>query len=216
MSVFGLYFVGNLLREAGWPRKQGLFGRESYDSIVLDAAMVQMINWAASLGAGRPVRALQMIAEMNRDRDWSGPDAPRIKDFLDEVGDAWGNDGAGPSDDIEGAIFQKHGKSISAQDFTQPQMRNILEQLCLDGLLWGLGYPDAFARWYQAQIERHEAMSPVRERAGLKIDPPLPLEQFFDDNAAILEEYESEIGMLPAVPERLVSDARSLGRAIDL
>ena len=177
MSVFGLYFVGNLLREAGWPRKQGLFGRLAFDSIVLDAATVQMIDWAASLGAGRPVRALQMIAEMNRDRDWSGPEAPRIKDFLDKVGDAWGKDGAGPSDDIEGAHFQKHAKSISAQDFTQPQMRGILEQLCLDRTPLGFGPPRRFwplvsspnrtprSHAFSHGASRSEGRSPATDRA---------------------------------------------------
>ncbi len=58
MSLFGFYFVTSLLREMGWPRKQGLFRRVAIDSTVADGAIDQMVNWAASLGAGRPPASL--------------------------------------------------------------------------------------------------------------------------------------------------------------
>ncbi|MEX1023362.1 MAG: hypothetical protein WD058_09470 [Dehalococcoidia bacterium] len=108
MSIFGFYFVGNLLREAGWPRKRGLLGSESYDPRVVDMATSQMIEWAAAVAAGRPNRGLQMIAEVLGDRDWSSEDAPKITVFLDGARDTWGKAGAGPSDDIGSAEFAKH------------------------------------------------------------------------------------------------------------
>ena len=55
MSIFGVYFVVSLLREAGWPRKQGVFGGETYDTTIADAAIDEMVDWAASLGSGRPM-----------------------------------------------------------------------------------------------------------------------------------------------------------------
>jgi hypothetical protein len=78
MSVFAFYFVSGLLREAGWPRKQGMFRTEVVDTTVLDSTVDQMIDWAAGLGACRPHLALQMIAEMFRDRDWNTSAAPNI------------------------------------------------------------------------------------------------------------------------------------------
>jgi hypothetical protein len=62
MAIFGFYFVSGLLREAGWPRKQGLFRRDVLDTTILDSAIDQMVDWAASLGAGRPALALQIVA----------------------------------------------------------------------------------------------------------------------------------------------------------
>lgn len=212
MSLLGFYFVHNLLREAGWPRKQGLFGGESYDPSMVDMATVQMIDWAAAVAAGRPERGLQMIAEIFRDRDWSADDAPKITVFLDEVRDKWGQAGTGPSDDIEHAEFAKNWKSMSVKDFTDARIRNILEQLCLDALLWGLDRPAAFADWYKRKGERHAQMAPLQERAGLQVDAPPPLDQFFADCAEVLNGYEAEVGSLPAIPERLLNDARSVGR----
>ena len=79
MSIFALYFATQLLREVGWPRKLGMFKGEGYDAVVADAVLAQSIDWGAAIGAGRPRVALQMIAEMFRDRDWEGDDAPDVK-----------------------------------------------------------------------------------------------------------------------------------------
>ena len=93
MSIFGFYFVGSFLREAGWPRRRGMFRGESYDTAIVDAVIDQMIDWAAALGAGRPRLALQVIAEMFRDRDWEGDHAPNIKMIVDESQDTWNSAG---------------------------------------------------------------------------------------------------------------------------
>ncbi len=39
MSIFGFYFVSGLLREAGWPKKQGFFKKEVLDTTILDSAL---------------------------------------------------------------------------------------------------------------------------------------------------------------------------------
>ena len=63
MSIFGFYFVSEILREAGWPRRKGVFNSTAViDTIILDGATDQMIDWAAALGAGRPTLALQALA----------------------------------------------------------------------------------------------------------------------------------------------------------
>ncbi len=36
MSIFGYHFVGSLLREAGWPRKQGILRGEAYDTAIAE------------------------------------------------------------------------------------------------------------------------------------------------------------------------------------
>lgn len=137
MSIFGYYFVGSLLREAGWPRKQGLFRGEAYDTTIADAAIDQMVDWAASLGAGRPTIALQMIAEMFRDRNWDGDDAPQIKTFIDGVRESWnGAPNAAPREIVQpmrlGSTF---GSSISAKNFQDARLRVALEQNVLEALL---------------------------------------------------------------------------------
>jgi dGTPase len=64
MATFGCFFVTGLLREAGWPRPQGLLRKEVIDTMILDSAIDQMIDWSAAIGAGRPRLGLQVIAEM--------------------------------------------------------------------------------------------------------------------------------------------------------
>src|SRR6478736_1164029 len=83
MSTFAFYFTTQLLREAGWPRKLVRFKGEGYDTTVVDFAFAQSIDWGAALGARRPRIALQMIAEIFRDRDWEGDDAPNVKAYVE-------------------------------------------------------------------------------------------------------------------------------------
>ncbi|MBI5734097.1 MAG: hypothetical protein HY973_04125 [Candidatus Kerfeldbacteria bacterium] len=93
MAIFGQYFMYGLLREMGWPRKEGLLRRDVVDALIFDSVVEQMIDWAAGIGAGRPRLALQVIAEMNRDKNWEGPDAPKIKWVIDELRKKMQNDG---------------------------------------------------------------------------------------------------------------------------
>ena len=119
MSIFGFYFVGTLLRESGWPRKQGLFKKEVIDTNILDSTIDQMVDWAAALGAGRPGLALQIIAEMFRDRDWAGSDAPSIEHFISGMrssNESWAaSSGRAPHDIIEPTKFSKIGASMPAK-----------------------------------------------------------------------------------------------------
>ena len=50
MSIFGFFFVTSLLRETGWPRKQGILGGETYDTMIVDGVIDQMVDWGAALG----------------------------------------------------------------------------------------------------------------------------------------------------------------------
>ncbi|MEX1023363.1 MAG: hypothetical protein WD058_09475 [Dehalococcoidia bacterium] len=100
------------------------------------------------------------------------------------------------------------------KDFTDPQVRNILEQLCLEALLWGFDRPAAFTDWYQLKMKGDAHENPRREEAGLQIDAPPPLDRFFAISDELLSAYEAEIGSLRPIPERLLDDARSLGRTI--
>ena len=101
MSIFGFYYVTNLLREMGWPRKQGFLRGESYDAGIVRGAIGQSVEWGSILGAGRPELALKMIAEMFRDH-WDGDDAPDVKLFIDGLArqESW-SAAASPKDAVQ-------------------------------------------------------------------------------------------------------------------
>jgi len=78
-SIFGFYYIMGLLNHMGWPRRKSLFYSEAVvNSLILDSAVEQMIDWAASIGACRPQLALQMIATMLRGTDWESKDAMNL------------------------------------------------------------------------------------------------------------------------------------------
>jgi hypothetical protein len=213
MSIFGYYFVGSLLRDAGWPRKQGLFRAEAYETTIVDSAIDQMVDWGASLGAGRPTIALQMIAEMFRDRNWDGDDAPQIKTFIDGARESWKDAlNAAPRVILQpirlGNMF---GTSISTKDFQDTRLRTALEQNLLEALLWGLVNPDRFAEWYTGNAEDHRSSLDFMRGSGLAVDELPALEDWFGQCEKIVRNYERDIGLLCAIPKKLLADAQALG-----
>lgn len=211
MSIFGFFLVTSLLREAGWPRKQGIFGAEAYDTAIADSAIDQMVDWGAAIGAGRPRLALQMIAEMLRDRDWESADAPDVKVFIDSVQGSW-SAALSPRDAVQPIRLAEHfGRSIRLKDFKDSRLRAALEQHLLEALLWGLSNPNRFEVWYASTAAHRESMLPEMRRAGPNAEQLPTLPQFLEDSAQILRDYEREIGPLPSIPPRLLADAQALG-----
>jgi len=221
MSIYGQYFVVNLCRESGWPRTTGLLFKKSViDSMVFDGVIDQMINWAAALGAGRPKLALQMIAEMFRNRDWSGDDAPSIIEFIEAARqqlDSWDSgQPVAPQDVVTRPKFTQLGKTIGAEKLIDPQMRIALEQFCLEGILWGLANPQSFADWYDRYFQDIDGQIAFARRAGVNLDDPKPLSEMFEDSETILRNYERDIEPLPNIPEKLAFEFSMLGRDISL
>jgi len=213
MSIFGYYFVSSLLREAGWPSKQGVFRGEAYDTTIADAAIDQMVDWAASLGAGRTGIALQIIAEIFRDRDWEGEGAPRIETFITGARESWDRMPKAALRQIVQPIrlASAFGTSITPQNFQDSRLQTALEQNVLEALLWGLANPDRFAMWYAGAAQRQQSSLDVMRKAGLATGPLPALPEFFDQSEAVVRNYEREVGTLPEIPKKLLFDARALG-----
>jgi len=169
MSIFGFYFVTTMLRQHGWPRRRGLFNSEAIvDTLIADIIINQMVDWSAALGACRPRLALQVIARMFHDRDWEGENAPRILDFINEAKDVWNAQGnKAPHDIVESFKLSKHGKKIKSKDLKDDRIRTGLEQICLEGLLWGLANPDRFKTWYESQEKSQRDRLPLYKKAGI-------------------------------------------------
>ena len=218
MSIFGFYFVSNLLRKAGWPRKQGVFGKSFIDTTVLDSAVDQMIEWAAAIGAGRPTLALRVIAEIYRDRDWSGAEAPNIKSLINSArkeNELWcENNVTSPREVVNPPRFAKASSRIKSQELSEGSNSTALEQLFVEGLLWGFANPKAFSSYYHTLSTKHQERLDYLKDTNLEIELPLQLDDFYSQSEQILINYEHEVHSLPRIPEELSVQAHSLGRAV--
>jgi hypothetical protein len=210
MSIFAFYFAAQLLREAGWPRKLGMFKGEGYDAAMVDVVFAQSIDWGAALGAGRPLLAHQMMAEMFRERDWEGEDAPDVKVFVEGKSESWSTV-ASPQEAVEPPQFAKGMATMSVEQFTDRKMMTAAEPFLFEALVWGLSYPDRFEAWYGAHLAHHESLLPEMRVAGLEIGESPSLEEFYEASEQIVRDYVQEIGPLPPVPPRLLADAEQLG-----
>jgi hypothetical protein len=190
MSIFGFYFVTTMLGQAGWPRRRGLFRSEAViDTFITDVVINQMVDWSAALGACRPRLALQIIAQMFHDRDWEGENAPKILVFINDAKkDLWNTQGnKAPHDIVDPFKLSKHGKMIPSKVLKSNTVRTALEQLCLDGLLWGLANPDRFKTWYESSEKSQRDQLPLMQSAGLAVDSVTTLSEFLKDGEEMLK-----------------------------
>jgi hypothetical protein len=214
VSIIGFYFFTSLLHETGWPRKQGLFRRLVVDTTVVDVTIDQMITWGASLGAGRPALALQIIANMFRNRNWDGDDAPQIEVVINSCRKPRDEaPHASPQEYVQPVRYAKHfGATISAKRLLKKSEWTLAwEQYVLEALIWGLADPNRFAVWYADKAQRHASKLGLYQRSGLAVDAMPALGEFFDECEQIVRGYEREVGSLPKIPAKLLSDARALG-----
>lgn len=172
MSIFALYFATQLLREMKWPRKLGMFKGVGYTTFIADTALAQSIDWGAALGAGHPRLALQMIAQMFRDRDWEGDDAPDVKAFVGTASarEPWAT-AASPQEAVEPLQLAKvwPKSTIIEEQFEDRRLSAEMEQLLLEALLWGLSNPDRFEAWYSSYLAHLESKLPMARSAGLEV-----------------------------------------------
>jgi hypothetical protein len=215
--MLGFYYVTTLLKQAGWPKRRSLFSSEAIiDTLIVDEITDQMIDWSAALGACSPKRALQSLALIFINKDWEGENAPRILDFIASATENWNVRGNKSPHDIIGSIkFSKHyGKTIRSKDLKDNRIRMALEQLCVDGLLWGLANPDRFKSWFESDYNRLTGNLPEYQKAGLEINSIPTLSEYLKECEEMLKGYEKEIDPLPQIPLKLLADARVLGRDI--
>jgi len=213
-SIFGFYYVVSLLSIMGWPRRRSLFNSEAVvDSTILDLAIEQMIDWAASIGACRPELGLQTIASMFRDMDWNSGEALDISVATDNLRKQWieGGNSNNPREAVGPAKFSEHSNVISMKQLKDKETKYALEVYCFESLLWGLINPDSFKTYYSTNEERQRERMPEYKKAGLAVDYIPTLDQMLKEGEEILRGYEREVRPLSLIPQKLLNDAISLG-----
>ena len=140
-SIFGFYYIMGLLSHMGWPRRKSLLNSTAVvDSLILDSAVEQMIDWAASIGACRPKLALQIIATMLRDTDWESKEAMDLSAEVGNMKKQWAERGNSdnPREAIKPVKFSKHSKVMTMKQLKDKEISHALEVYCYESLIWGL------------------------------------------------------------------------------
>jgi len=182
--------------------------------------MPRSIRW--SIGQPRSVRDVppwlcRSLPKCFATGDWDSDGAPQIAWFIGVARKTWDNTPKAPPREIVQPIRLANGfgASISTKDFQDDRLRVALEQNLLDALLWGLANPDRFETWYAEAMQRHQSSLTLMQSSGLDVDALPVLEEFLQQSEEIVRNYERDIGPLPSIPDRLLSDARAVGVKIN-
>lgn len=213
-SIFGFYYVVGLLGHMGWPRRRSLFNSEAViNSLILDSAIEQMIDWSASIGACRPDLALQIVASMLRGTDWESKEALDLSVEINTLKKQWieRGDNNNPREAVKPVKFSKTSDSISMKQLKDKDIQHALEVYCYESLIWGLVNPDSFKTYYSTNEKRQRDQLPEYKKAGLAVESIPTLDQILKEGEEILKGYEKEVRSLSPVPQKLIKDALSLG-----
>lgn len=198
----------------GWPRRRSLFNSEAVvNSLILDLAIEQMIDWSASIGACRPKLALQVIASMLRDTDWESKEALNLSEEINTLKKQWAERGDrnNPREAIKPVKFSKHSNLISMKQLKDKEIQHALEVYCYESLIWGLVNSDDFKTYYSAKEKRQREKLPEYEKVGLAVDYIPTLDQILNEGEEILKGYEKKVRPLLPIPQKLLNDTLSLG-----
>lgn len=212
-SIFSFYYITGLLGHMGWPKRRSLFNSEAViNSLILDSAVDQMIDWSASIGACRPNLALQIIATMFRENDWNSEDSFNILRVVSDSKKLWDERGNNnPREIVKPIRFSKTKNVISSKDFKNKDTQFLLEQYFFEGLIWGLANSGSFKVYYETNEKEQKEKLPLYEKAGLEVDSIPTLDQILKEGEEILRGYEREVRPLSPTPPKLIKDALSLG-----
>lgn len=213
-SIFGFYYIMGLLSHVGWPRRRSLFNSEAVvNSLVLDSAVDQMIDWSASIGACRPNLALQIIATMFRDTNWESKEALDINAEVNNLKKQWAERGGdnNPREAVKSVKISKTSEFISMKQLKSKDFQHALEIYFYEGLFWGLVNLDSFKTYFETNEKRQRDQLPKYKKAGLKVDSIPTLDQILREGEEILKGYEKEIRPLSPIPQKLLKDALALG-----
>lgn len=207
-----------LLSHMGWPRRKSLFNSEAVvNSLILDSAVEQLIDWAASIGACRPKLALQIIATMLRDTDWESKDAMNLSAEVGNMKKQWAERGNSnnPREAVKPVKFSKHSEVMTMKQLKDKEISHAFEVYCYESLIWGLVNSDNFKTYFSANEERQREKLPEYKKAGLAVDYIPTLDQILKEGEEILKGYEKEVRELSPIPQKLQNDAISLGIKIE-
>lgn len=207
-----------LLSHMGWPRRKSLLNSTAVvDSLILDSAVEQMIDWAASIGACRPKSALKIIATVLRGTDWESKDAMNLSLEVGNMKKQWAERGNSdnPREAVKPVKFSKHSKVMTMKQLKDKEISHAFEVYFYESLIWGLVHPDGFKTYYSANEERQKEKMPEYKKAGLAVDYIPTLDQILKEGEEILKGYEKEIRELSPIPQKLQNDAISLGIVIE-
>jgi hypothetical protein len=217
-SIFGFYYIMGLLSHIGWPRRRSLFNSEAVvNSLILDSAVEQMIDWAASIGACRPKLALQMITTMFRDTDWESKDAMNLGAEVSNMKKQWAERGNSdnPREVVKPVKFSKHSEVMTMKQLKDKKISHAFEVYCYESLIWGLTNSDNFKTYFSADRERQREKMPEYKKADLAVDYIPTLDQTLEGGEEILKGYGKEIRELLPIPQKLQNDALSLGIGVN-
>jgi hypothetical protein len=133
-ASIALYFMTTRLHEAGWPRRCGLLRRYRFDATVVDATVDEMIDWAAAMGAGRPMLAAQLAAHIMDDCAMHGEDGPTLEALVEQAR-AEPDEAIAPHERLQPVRFANTvGAMIPQSTFSKLDVRVALQQWCLEAL----------------------------------------------------------------------------------
>mgnify|MGYP001571343643 CR=1 FL=1 len=215
--TFPLFFIFNLLNEAGWPRLKGvIFKKQVVSGWALQSSVNQLIQVGVVLGAVNPNIAIRLFAEMFRNRDFSKNPPDDFWMFFNKHSDL-------ELDKLDEPIWSHINplknipETIPFEDIKVEKVQAIIYGGFLFGLGYGLNNNEKAINAYESDVSKIKSEIPRMLEAGLDIDPDSitkPINEYEANCLEIIKDFERKVHPLAEPSKELIEFpvfARRLG-----
>lgn len=197
--MFAPWHLVTLLHAAGWPRRTGLFRRETVDSLVADTlARVGLFHSGMAIGAFDVPLSCSLVAEIFSERtEWR-------HDF-DELLRTQYSKGPDP--------LVNYGKSVPASLVGSNTYQAMLSFDFVSAVWEGVRNPDEVTSMLSHTAGSYLTSAREAIAAGMDMDAarlPSSAEEFYDLAREYVRAYEEVRGVLPSPPAGLIELAHSV------
>ena len=196
--MFSSWTYVNMLSEAGWPRKAGLFRKEVVNSLVADSLAKVLIDAGMAIGAMDVPLACSLVAEIFSEREAWGTD-------LDDTLRTQYAEGRDP--------LSGYGEEVPAKLISESVFQSILAFDFAAAVWHGTRNPEEVSRTLTVEAAAKRQSAGRAIAAGMDIDLqrlPASAEGYLDLANDLVSAYEAARGRIPLAPPQLIGLAGSV------
>lgn len=217
--MFADYCLFNMLIEQGWPKSKGRLRKKLIvDADVIDSDVETTVAISVALGAGRPIVAAQLLAEIYENNPWTEDSVETLVATLIQTADL-DIDQSEASSPWE-ALYEAHrvsdaGREVEWSDLDHPVFASIRATVNARGLTWGLLRYSHMPAVFERAKEEYERAASEGIQHGLMVHASYPwksLDMMLENCDEMITAYEGARGSLPDAPKALLQSPLIGGR----
>jgi hypothetical protein len=178
------FYIEGILTSLNAIKRKSFFNSTAVvDAIVLDIAVTNMIEWAAIVGSQEPQIARKILISFQS--------TMTEEELLKDAYIKWGKNcpsNADPIQAIRPPVFSKRQDVVEISLYQAFDVQVMLAGCCMEGLLWGMKYPEAVESYLKGK-EQNRAPLSIYQKIDSEITRIPSYFEIISESKQIAEKY---------------------------